>query len=613
IIDTPGHVDFTAEVERSLRVLDGAVGVFCAVGGVEPQSETVWRQADKYNVPRIAFVNKMDRTGADFYRVVEMMHDRLGSNFVPVQIPVGAGEMFNGLIDLVKMKLVSYQEDTLGIKFTESDIPRDLEDEANTYREKLLESVSDFDDTLMEKFLEGEDIEESEIIAALRQAVTSVTAVPVFCGSAFKNKGVQRLLDGICDYLPSPLDVTDVEGTDKDGEVITRAARDDEPFAALAFKVMTDPYVGRLTYFRVYSGTLHAGSYTLNSNKGKRERIGRMLQMLANKREEIEQVGPGDIAAVVGLKDTGTGETLCAEDGQVILESMDFAKPVISVAIEPKTKADQDALGAALSKLSEEDPTFQVTSDEDTGQTIISGMGELHLEIIVDRLMREFKVAASVGKPQVTYKEAIRKQVEAEGKFVRQSGGRGQYGHVVMNVGPGESGTGLVFENKIVGGKIPGEYINSVRRGVEEAMTGGVLAGYPFEDIYCELVDGSYHEVDSSEMAFQIAGSMGFRAAAQKADAFLLEPVMDVEVVVPEEYMGDVIGDLNSRRGQVAGMTNRGDAQVISSTVPLSEMFGYATTLRSVTQGRAIYSMEFSKYLEVPNSIKEEIMARTGA
>ncbi|MBE82715.1 MAG: elongation factor G [Gemmatimonadetes bacterium] len=604
IIDTPGHVDFTAEVERSLRVLDGAVGVFCAVGGVEPQSETVWRQADKYNVPRIAFVNKMDRTGADFYRVVEMMHDRLGSNFVPVQIPVGAGEMFNGLIDLVKMKLVSYQEDTLGIKFTESDIPRDLEDEANTYREKLLESVSDFDDTLMEKFLEGEDIEESEIIAALRQAVTSVTAVPVFCGSAFKNKGVQRLLDGICDYLPSPLDVTDVEGTDKDGEVITRAARDDEPFAALAFKVMTDPYVGRLTYFRVYSGTLHAGSYTLNSNKGKRERIGRMLQMHANKREEIEQVGPGDIAAVVGLKDTGTGETLCAEDGQVILESMDFAKPVISVAIEPKTKADQDALGAALSKLSEEDPTFQVTSDEDTGQTIISGMGELHLEIIVDRLMREFKVAASVGKPQVTYKEAIRKQVEAEGKFVRQSGGRGQYGHVVMNVGPGESGTGLVFENKIVGGKIPGEYINSVRRGVEEAMTGGVLAGYPFEDIYCELVDGSYHEVDSSEMAFQIAGSMGFRAAAQKADAFLLEPVMDVEVVVPEEYMGDVIGDLNSRRGQVAGMTNRGDAQVISSTVPLSEMFGYATTLRSVTQGRAIYSMEFSKYLEVPNSIK---------
>ncbi|HAA78443.1 TPA: elongation factor G, partial [Candidatus Latescibacteria bacterium] len=430
IIDTPGHVDFTAEVERSLRVLDGAVGVFCAVGGVEPQSETVWRQADKYNVPRIAFVNKMDRTGADFYRVVEMMHDRLGSNFVPVQIPVGAGEMFTGLIDLVKMKLVSYQEDTLGIKFTENDIPRDLEEEANTYREKLLESVSDFDDTLMEKFLEGEEILEAEIIAALRQAVVSVTAVPVFCGSAFKNKGVQRLLDGICDYLPSPLDVEDVSGNDLKGEEITRAAKDDEPFSALAFKVMTDPYVGRLTYFRVYSGRLDAGSYTLNGNKGKKERIGRMLQMHANKREEIESVGPGDIAAVVGLKDTGTGETLCAEDSPVILESMEFAKPVISVAIEPKTKADQDALGQALAKLAEEDPTFQVSTDEDTGQTIISGMGELHLEIIVDRLMREFKVAASVGKPQVTYKEAIRSTVEAEGKFVRQSGGRGQYGHV---------------------------------------------------------------------------------------------------------------------------------------------------------------------------------------
>jgi elongation factor G len=613
IIDTPGHVDFTAEVERSLRVLDGAVGVFCAVGGVEPQSETVWRQADKYDVPRIAFVNKMDRTGADFYRVVDMMHDRLGSNFVPVQIPVGSGEMFTGLIDLVKMKLVSYQEDTLGIKFTESDIPRDLEDDANTYREKLLESVSDFDDTLMEKFLEGEEIKESEIIAALRQAVVTVTAVPVFAGSAFKNKGVQRLLDGILDYLPSPNDVAAVEGIDPKGEPATRAAEESEPFSALAFKVMTDPYVGRLTYFRVYSGTLNAGSYTLNSNKGKKERIGRMLQMHANKREEIQNVGPGDIAAVVGLKDTGTGETLCDEGAPVILESMEFAKPVISVAIEPKTKADQDALGIALSKLAEEDPTFQVATDEDTGQTIISGMGELHLEIIVDRLMREFKVAASVGKPQVTYKEAIRKMVEAEGKFVRQSGGRGQYGHVVLKVGPGESGTGLVFENKIVGGKVPGEYINSVRRGVAEAMTGGVLAGYPFEDIYCELIDGSYHDVDSSEMAFQIAGSMGLKAAAIKADAFLLEPVMDVEVVVPEEYMGDVIGDLNSRRGQVAGMTNRGDAQVISATVPLSEMFGYATTLRSVTQGRAIYSMEFSKYLEVPNSIKEEIMARTGA
>ena len=613
IIDTPGHVDFTAEVERSLRVLDGAVGVFCAVGGVEPQSETVWRQADKYNVPRIAFVNKMDRTGADFYRVVDMMHDRLGSNFVPVQIPVGSGEMFTGLIDLVRMKLVSYQEDTLGIKFTESDIPRDLEEEANTYREKLLESVSDIDDTLMGKFLEGEEIKESEIIAALRQAVINVAAVPVFAGSAFKNKGIQRLLDGVVDYLPSPNDVADVEGHDQRGEPVTLSAREDEPFAALAFKVMTDPYVGRLTYFRVYSGTLKAGSYVLNANKDKRERIGRMLQMHANKREEIDWVCPGDIAAVVGLKDTRTGETLCAEDSPVILEAMDFAKPVISVAIEPKTKADQDALGIALGKLVEEDPTFQVSTDEDTGQTIISGMGELHLEIIVDRLMREFKVAASVGKPQVTYKEALRKTVEAEGRFVRQSGGRGQYGHVVMNVGPGESGTGLVFENKIVGGKIPGEYINSVRRGVAGAMTGGVLAGYPFEDIFCELIDGSYHDVDSSEIAFQIAGSMGFQAAAKKAAAYLLEPVMDVEVVVPEEYMGDVIGDLNSRRGRIAGMTNRGDAQVISATVPLSEMFGYATTLRSITQGRAIFSMEFSKYVEAPSSIRDEIMARSGA
>jgi len=612
IIDTPGHVDFTAEVERSLRVLDGAVGVFCAVGGVEPQSETVWRQADKYSVPRIAFVNKMDRTGADFYRVVEMMRDRLGSNFVPVQIPVGAGELFNGLIDLVKMKLVSYQEDVLGIKFTESEIPRDLEDEANTYREKLLESVSDIDDSLMEKFLEGTKIEESEIVAALRQAVVIGKAVPVFAGSAFKNKGVQRLLDGVVDYLPSPLDIKEVEGMDPSGELVTRGPRDDEPFAALAFKVMTDPYVGRLTYFRVYSGTLKAGSYTLNSNKNKKERIGRMLQMHANKREEIEAVGPGDIAAVVGLKDTGTGETLCTENAPVILESMEFAKPVISVAIEPKTKADQDALGVGLGKLAEEDPTFVVSTDEDTGQTIISGMGELHLEIIVDRLFREFKVAASVGKPQVTYKEALRKQVETEGKFVRQSGGRGQYGHVVMNIGPGESGTGLVFENKIVGGKIPGEYINSVRRGVEGAMTSGALAGYPFEDVYCELIDGSYHDVDSSEMAFQIAGSMGFKAGAKKADAFLLEPVMDVEVVVPEEYMGDVIGDISSRRGQIAGMTNRGDAQVISATVPLSEMFGYATTLRSATQGRAIYSMEFAKYSEVPISVKEEIIARSG-
>lgn len=614
IIDTPGHVDFTAEVERSLRVLDGAVGVFCAVGGVEPQSETVWRQADKYNVPRIAFVNKMDRTGADFFRVLEMMRDRLGSNFVPVQIPVGSGEMFTGLIDLVKMRLVSYQEDPLGVKFTEDDIPHDLEEEANTYREKLLESVSDFDDTLMEKFLEGEDIAEEEIRVALRQAVVAGTAVAVFCGSAFKNKGVQRLLDGIVDYLPSPADIPAVEGHDpKTNEPLVRDIDDEAPFAALAFKVMTDPYVGRLTYFRVYSGTLKAGSYVANSNKGKRERIGRMLQMHANKREEIEEVNTGDIAAVVGLKDTGTGETLCVEDAPVILESMEFADPVISVAIEPKTKVDQDALGGALAKLAEEDPTFQVRTDEDTGQTIISGMGELHLEIIVDRLLREFKVEASVGRPQVTYKEAIRKKIEIEGRFVRQSGGRGQYGHVVIEMGPGESGTGLTFENKIVGGKVPQEYIPSVRNGINEAMKGGVLAGYPFEDIEVALIDGSYHDVDSSEMAFHVAGSMAFRDGARKADPFLLEPIMNVEVVVPEEYMGDVMGDLNSRRGQIEGMNNRADAQVISSSVPLSEMFGYATTLRSVTQGRAIYSMEFSKFQEVPNSVSEEIMSKVGA
>ena len=614
IIDTPGHVDFTAEVERSLRVLDGAVGVFCAVGGVEPQSETVWRQADKYNVPRIAFVNKMDRTGADFLRVLEMMRDRLGSNFVPVQIPVGSGEMFTGLIDLVKMRLVSYQEDPLGVKFTEDVIPHDLVEEANTYREKLLESVSDFDDTLMEKFLEGEEVGEEEIKVALRQAVVASTAVPVFCGSAFKNKGVQRLLDGVVDYLPSPADIPAVEGHHpKTNDPQVRDIDDDAPFAALAFKVMTDPYVGRLTYFRVYSGTLKAGSYVANSNKGKRERIGRMLQMHANKREEIEEVNTGDIAAVVGLKDTGTGETLCVEDAPVILESMEFADPVISVAIEPKTKADQDALGGALAKLAEEDPTFQVRTDEDTGQTIISGMGELHLEIIVDRLLREFKVEATVGRPQVTYKEAIRKKIEVEGRFIRQSGGRGQYGHVVIEMGPGESGTGLTFENKIAGGKVPQEYIPSVRNGIRESMGGGVLAGYQFEDIEVSLVDGSYHDVDSSEMAFHVAGSMAFREGARKADPFLLEPIMNVEVVVPEEYMGDVMGDLNSRRGHIEGMNSRADAQVISASVPLSEMFGYATTLRSVTQGRAIYSMEFSKFQEVPKSVSDEIMSKVGA
>ena len=612
IIDTPGHVDFTAEVERSLRVLDGAVGLFCAVGGVEPQTETVWRQADKYSVPRIAFVNKMDRTGADFDRVVEMMRERLASNFVPVQLPVGSGEMFTGLIDLIKMKLVTYEDDSLGTMFTEDSIPNDLEERAYEGREQLLEAVSDFDDTLMEKFLEGEDISEDEIRSALRQAVINSTAVPVLCGSAFKNKGVQRLLDAIVAYLPSPRDVPEIVGHDlKNFDIgISRPVSDEVPFAALAFKVMTDPYVGRLTYFRVYSGQLNTGSYVLNANKGKRERIGRVLQMHANKREEINAVSAGDIAAVVGLKDTATGETLCDEKEPVILESMDFAKPVISVAIEPRTKADQDQLGVALSKLTEEDPTFHVAIDPDTGQTIISGMGELHLEIIVDRLKREFRVEANVGKPQVTYKEALRNAVQnIHGRFVRQSGGRGQYGHVVINLEPGKPGTGLVFENKITGGAIPTEYISAVRAGIQEAMTGGILAGYPIDDVKVELFDGSYHDVDSSEIAFKIAGSMAFQEAAKKAKAYLMEPVFDVEVVVPEDYMGDVMGDLNARRGHIVGIVNRPDAQVISATVPLSEMFGYATKLRSITQGRAIYSMEFSKFEEMPQSIAEDILS----
>ena len=608
IIDTPGHVDFTAEVERSLRVLDGVIGIFCAVGGVEPQTETVWRQADKYGVPRIAFVNKMDRTGADFFRVLEMMKKRLASNFVPVQIPVGAGELFTGLIDLVKMKLVSYQEDTLGTVFTESEIPPDLLDGAQTYREQMLEAVSDFDDTLMEKFLEGEHIAEGEIRQALRLAAINVHAVPVFCGSAFKNKGVQRLLDGVRDYLPSPLDVPPVKGADPDtGADVTRASSHDEPFSALAFKVKTDPYVGHLTYFRVYSGCLKTGSYVRNSNNGKRERIGRVLQMHANKREDIDEVVSGDIAAAVGLKSTATGETLCDPDHPVILESMDFAKPVVSVAIEPRTKADQDQLGTALRKLSEEDPTFHVSADEDTGQTIISGMGELHLEIIVDRLMREFRVAANVGKPQVTFKEAIRKTVKVEGRFVRQTGGRGQWGHVRLEMGPGEPGSGLEFENKIVGGAVPTEYIPAVRQGVQEAMQSGVLAGYPVEDVKVTLYDGSYHDVDSSELAFKVAASMAFKDGARKADPYLMEPLMDVEVVVPEEYMGDVMGDLNARRGHIVGIVNRPDAQVITAMVPLTEMFGYATRLRSLTQGRAIYSMEFSRFQELPRALAQEL------
>ncbi|MSS71001.1 MAG: elongation factor G [Candidatus Latescibacteria bacterium] len=611
IIDTPGHVDFTAEVERSLRVLDGAVGLFCSVGGVEPQSETVWRQADRYSVPRIAFVNKMDRTGADFYRVLDMMAERLGTRFVPIQLPIGSGDIFSGLIDLVQMTAVSYPEDPLGVKFVEGEIPKDLAEKALFYREKLLEAVSDFDDHLMEKFLDGKPISISEIKRALRLATNHGKIVPVLCGSAFKNKGVQKLLDAVVDYLPSPADLKEVSGYDPDSkEEKKRPISDNEPFCSLAFKIMTDPYVGRLTYFRVYSGSLKAGSYVLNVNKDRRERIGRLLQMHANKREEIEEVFAGDIAAVVGLKDTATGDTLCDEKQTILLESMQFAKPVIDVAIEPKTKTDQEHLGTSLAKLMEEDPTFRVSTNPDTGQTIISGMGELHLEIIVDRLLREFKVGANVGKPQVAYKESIRKRVKSEGRFVRQSGGRGQYGHVYIEMGPGEPGTGFVFEDKVVGGTVPREFIKPVQEGIAGALTSGVLAGYPVEDVHVTLYDGSYHDVDSSEMAFKIAGSMAFKEGAKKADPFLLEPVFDVEVVVPGEYMGEVIGDLNSRRGNIMGVVQRPDAQVVTAVVPLSEMFGYATRLRSLTQGRAIYTMQFSRYQEVPKGIAEEIVAK---
>ncbi|MCD6335762.1 MAG: elongation factor G [Candidatus Latescibacteria bacterium] len=609
IIDTPGHVDFTAEVERSLRVLDGAVGVFCAVGGVEPQSETVWRQADRYNVPKLAFVNKMDRVGADFYRAVDMMEDRLGAVFVPIQLPIGAGDLFTGLIDLIEMKAISYHEETLGTKFTEYDIPKDLAETARHYREVLLEAVADYDDHLMELFLSGEDIRPEEIRSALRKAVVDVKVVPVLCGTAFRNKGIQRLMDAVVDYLPSPLDVGSVEGVHPDTEALeVRSVSDGEPLSALAFKVMTDPYVGRLTFFRVYSGTMDAGSYVYNSLLNKRERVARILQMHANKREELKKVYAGDIAAAVGWRFTRTGDTLCSAKAPIILESMKFSKPVISISVEPKTKRDQDLLMDSLAKLADEDPTFQVATNENTGQTVLSGMGELHLEIIVDRLLKEFKVAANVGRPQVSYKESIRKTVQSEGKFVRQSGGRGQYGHVYIEMGPGQPGSGLIFENKIVGGAIPKEYISSVEKGIREAMANGVLAGYPMEDVHVILFDGSYHEVDSSEIAFKIAGSMAFRDGCKRADPVLLEPVMDVEVVVPEEYIGDVMGGLNGRRGNIMGIVRRPDAQVINAVVPLREMFGYATQLRSATQGRAIYSMQFSRYVEVPESISTQIM-----
>lgn len=611
IIDTPGHVDFTIEVERSLRVLDGAVAVFDSVAGVEPQSETVWRQANKYGVPRIAFFNKMDRVGADFFMSVKSMIDRLGANPVPIQIPIGAEDKFRGSIDLVGMKAIYFDDETLGAKYVEDSIPDTLIPRAREYREKMLEALADVDEGIMEKFLGGEQVGEEEIKRAVRKGTIELRLTPVLCGSAFKNKGVQHLLDAIVDYLPSPVDVPPMRGINPlNGTEVSRKADDNEPFAALAFKVMTDPYVGQLTFMRVYSGVLSAGSYIYNSSKDSKERIGRLLRMHANKREEIKEVVAGDIAAAVGLKNTLTGDTLCDEKHPVILESIEFPEPVISVAIEPKTKADQERLSQSLAKLAQEDPSFRVSFDEETGQTIISGMGELHLEIIVDRLLREFKVGANVGKPQVAYKETIKAASKAEGKFVRQSGGRGQYGHVYLELEPLDAGKGFEFSNKIVGGSIPREYVPAVEKGVKEAMDSGVLAGYPVVDVKATLYDGSYHEVDSSEMAFKIAGSMAFKEAVKKAKPVVLEPIMSVEVVTPEEYMGDVMGDLNSRRGKIQSMEKRGNAQIIRAEVPLSEMFGYATDLRSKTQGRATYTMQFSHYEDVPKGIADAIIAK---
>jgi elongation factor G len=613
IIDTPGHVDFTVEVERSLRVLDGAVAVFDAVSGVEPQSETVWRQADKYGVPRICFINKMDRVGTDFFRAVAMIKDRLGAKPRPVQLPIGEGETFVGVVDLVRRVELIYDDSTLGKNWDERPIRAELHDEVERLRHDLVESAVEHDDALMERYLDGEEVSEAELRQAIREATIGGKMTPILCGSAFKNKGVQQLLDGVVDFLPSPLDVPAIEGLDVDDPELTieRHPSDDEPFSALAFKIANDPYVGKLTFFRVYSGVLTSGSYVQNSTKGKRERIGRILQMHANKREEIPEVRAGDIAAAIGLKDTTTGDTLCDQDNQVILESMTFPEPVISVAIEPKTKADQDKMGEALRRLSDEDPTFHMMTDPETGQTIIKGMGELHLEIIVDRMLREFKVDANVGRPQVAYRETIRKAVEkVEGKFVRQTGGSGQYGHVVINMMPGEPGTGFVFEDKVVGGVIPREFIKPASEGMREAMDTGVLAGYPMVDVKVQLVFGSYHDVDSSEIAFKIAGSMAFKEAARKASPVLLEPMMDVEVTTPGDYMGDVMGDLSSRRGKIQGMDQRGEAQVIKAQVPLSEMFGYSTSLRSATQGRAVYSMQFAHYEEVPRSKAEEIVAK---
>jgi elongation factor G len=610
IIDTPGHVDFTVEVERSLRVLDGAVALFCAKGGVEPQSETVWRQADKYKVPRLAFINKMDIVGADFFRVIEMMKTRLSANPIPVQLPIGREDSFIGIIDLIEMNAKVYHDD-LGQNIEIIDIPADMLDLANEYREKLLESVSEYDEELMIKYLEGEEISVDEIKKALRKGTLAVKATPVLCGSSYKNKGVQLLLDSILEYLPSPTDIPSIVGINPQAEEEeVRHPSDDEPFSALAFKIVSDPFVGKLAYVRVYSGVLKSGSYVLNTTKGKKERVGRLLMMHANKREEVEEIHAGDIAAVVGLKDTTTGDTLSVDTNPIILEKMEFPEPVIHVAIEPKTKAGQEKMSQALAKLAEEDPTFRAYTDEETGQTIIAGMGELHLEIIVDRLLREFKVEANVGNPQVAYKESIMKAAEAEGKYIRQSGGRGQYGHVKLKIEPQEPGKGYEFVNAIVGGVIPKEYIGAVNNGIQEALQSGILGGYPVLDVKVTLFDGSYHEVDSSEMAFKIAGSMGVREALRKAEPVLLEPIMKVEVTVPEEYMGDVIGDINSRRGRMEGMELVNGAQIIRAYVPLAEMFGYATILRSNTQGRGNYIMQFDHYEPVPNSIAEKILKK---
>ena len=611
IIDTPGHVDFTIEVERSLRVLDGAIGVFCAVGGVEPQTETVWRQADKYGVPRIAYVNKMDRVGADFFRVVKMIEDRLGARPLVIQLPVGSEDGFRGVVDLVRMKAILWDNENLGASFRETEIPPELETRAREHREAMLETLADCDDEIMTAYLQGDPISDDRLVRAIRAAGLKLDVVPVLCGAAFRNKGVQPLLDAVVDYLPSPLDVPPIRGAEpEDGREAVRPTSDEAPFSALAFKIMADPFVGTLTFFRVYSGTRSSGAFVHNASTGQRERLGRILKMHANKREEISEVHAGDIAAAVGLRSAKTGDTLCDEDAPIVLEAIEFPDPVIAIAIEPKSRDDQEKLGVSLQKLAREDPSFRVTVDQETGQTLLSGMGELHLEVIVDRLLREFKVDANVGKPQVAYKETVRRTVEQEGRFVRQSGGRGQFGHVFLRLEPQPTGSGFEFVNAIKGGVIPQEYVPAVENGVVQAMSNGGLAGYPVVDVKVSLLDGSHHEVDSSEMAFTIAASMAFTAGLRRASPVLLEPVMDVEVVAPEEFMGDVIGDISGRRGKVLGMTSKGNAQVIESRVPLSRMFGYATDLRSRTQGRATYTMQFSRYEEVPEAVKEDMLGR---